>query len=146
MTTTMEAVHLIDEADALARMLVHSEVAKKYKEAKARMYNDQEAQALISRFCTEKEKYEEVRRFGRFHPEYNEVTANIRKLKRRVDLHDSVAAFKKAETELESLLYEISALIAASVSEEIKVPSGNPFFNKHQCSGGCGAGGACQCG
>ncbi len=60
-----------------------------------------------------------------------------------MDLDPRVADFKVAENELQSLLDEISKIIGHSVSENIKVPTGNPFFERH--SGGCGSGGSCGC-
>ena len=68
-----------------------------------------------------------------------------RQIKRQVDSSSTVISFKKAELELESLLNEISELIARAVSDTIKVPTGNPFFDNMSCSGGCATGGGCSC-
>ncbi len=37
--------------------------------------------------------------------------------------------FEVVENELQSILDEVSVLIGRSVSENIKVPTGNPFFD-----------------
>lgn len=101
----------------------------------------------IRQFIRIKEQYEEVQRFGRYHPDYKEVTRKTRAYKREVDMDQNVAAFRRAEMDLQSLLDEISLLLASAVSENIKVPTGNPFFEtKSACStGGCGSGGGCGC-
>ena len=59
-----------------------------------------------------------------------------------MDLDEHVAQFRRAENALQSLLDEISVIVGHSVSEQIKVPTGNPFFDS---SGGCGSGGSCGC-
>lgn len=146
MLATLEIVQLLDEADMIARMVVQSETAVYYRQSLNRLKQDKEAQALISQFIHMKERYEEVQRFGKYHPDYDTVTKGIRQLKREVDLNATVAAFKKAENELQKLLDEISVLIGKSVSDYVKVPTGNPFFDSlSSCGGGCGSGGSCGC-
>lgn len=142
MIATLEGATLLDEASGLAEMVIDSDTAEHYRACKHTLQHDEEAQALIDRFAKLKEKHEEVQRFGRYHPEFKAVTTEVGDLKRELDLNDTIAEFKKAEEEMENLLNELSQIIAYSVSPQIKVPSGNPFFDK---MGGCGAGGACGC-
>ncbi|MFZ3588047.1 YlbF family regulator [Bacillus sp. DJP31] len=148
MLATLERVELIEHAENLADMIIQSEVADYYRECLYLLNKDQEAQHLIKRFVFIKERFEEVQRFGKYHPDYKEITLETRHLKREVDLHPSILAFKKAEKQLQELLDEISVLIGHAVSQYIKVPTGNPFFEK-SCStssgGGCGSGGSCGC-
>ena len=93
-----------------------------------------------------KEQYEDVQRFGKYHPDYKTITRQVRDVKREVDLHATIAAFKKAENELQKLLDEISVILGQAVSEHVKVPTGNPFFDTgSSCGGGCGSGGSCGC-
>ena len=146
MLATSEVVQLLDEADKVAQMVIQSEVAEHYRQSLYKLKQDKEAQTLISKFVYMKERYEEVQRFGKYHPDHGTVTKSIRELKREVDLHPKVAAFKKSENELQKLLDEISMLIGRSVSEYVKVPTGNPFFDSvSSCGGGCGSGGSCGC-
>jgi cell fate (sporulation/competence/biofilm development) regulator YlbF (YheA/YmcA/DUF963 family) len=146
MIATLEGVGLLNEADVLARMVKESETAEHYQTSKNKLEHDTEAQKLIHRFIKMKDKYEEVRRFGRYHPDFDSVTAEVREVKRDLDLNQTIAAYKKAEEQMESLLNEVSQIIAYSVSDGIKVPTGNPFFDNMSCGGGCGSGGACGCG
>ena len=53
-----------------------------------------ELQTLIQQFTAMKERYEEVQRFGKYHPDYTTVSMKMRELKRSVDLHDKVALLK----------------------------------------------------
>ncbi|WP_062048520.1 YlbF family regulator [Bacillus sp. JCM 19034] len=144
MLATMSTIELLDGAEELANAVIQSETYNDYIEAKKILEQDGEAQALIATFNQLKEQYEDVQRFGKYHPDYDKISTEIRKAKRAVDLSDSVVSFKKAERELESLLNEISEIIAHSVSKTIKVPTGNPFFDSMSCSGGC-ASGSCGC-
>jgi cell fate (sporulation/competence/biofilm development) regulator YlbF (YheA/YmcA/DUF963 family) len=146
MIATLERLELINQAEELAKMILQSELAEEYRRCYYRLKQDKEAQEMIQRFTKLKEKYEEVQRFGKYHPNYHEVMKEVREVKRKLDLHESVAAFKKAENALQSLLDEISVLIGKAVSEQIKVPTGNPYFDSIAgCSGGCGTGGRCGC-
>ncbi|WP_413379991.1 YlbF family regulator [Alkalihalobacillus sp. 1P02AB] len=146
MLATMTMVDLIEEASDLAQAISESEVFVDYVIKKKQLEQDKEAQKAISDFNRLKDQYEEVQRFGKYHPDYKEVSSTIRQTKRKLDLIPTVMEFKKAEKELEQLLNEVSGVIAHSVSQTIKVPTGNPFFDQMSCSGGCGSGGSCSCG
>ncbi|PLR97732.1 YlbF family regulator [Bacillus sp. T33-2] len=146
MLATMERVELLDTAGQLVQMILESETAEHYRQCLYRLQNSEESQRKIATFMSMKERYEEVQRFGKYHPDYREVMGAIRTVKREVDLDELVADFKKAENELQSLLDEISIIIGRSVSDNVKVPTGNPYFDSlSSCGGGCGSGGGCSC-
>ncbi|AXI31179.1 regulator [Priestia megaterium] len=146
MLTTMRTVELLDESDHVANMVLQSDVAENYRQCLYRLNKDSHAQALIAEFVKIKEQYEDVQRFGKYHPDYKTITRQVRDVKRQVDLHTTIAAFKKAENELQKLLDEISVILGQAVSEHVKVPTGNPFFDTgSSCGGGCGSGGSCGC-
>ncbi|MBQ4865475.1 YlbF family regulator [Priestia megaterium] len=146
MLTTMRTVELLDESDHVANMVLQSDVAENYRQCLYRLNKDSHAQALIAKFVKIKEQYEDVQRFGKYHPDYKTITRQVRDVKREVDLHATIAAFKKAENELQKLLDEISVILGQAVSEHVKVPTGNPFFDTgSSCGGGCGSGGSCGC-
>ncbi|AUO11041.1 YlbF family regulator [Priestia megaterium] len=146
MLTTMRTVELLDESDHVAKMVLQSDVAENYRQCLYRLNKDSHAQALIAEFVKIKEQYEDVQRFGKYHPDYKTITRQVRDVKRQVDLHATIAAFKKAESELQKLLDEISVILGQAVSEHVKVPTGNPFFDTgSSCGGGCGSGGSCGC-
>ncbi|WLR44267.1 YlbF family regulator [Bacillus carboniphilus] len=137
---------LLEETESIVQMILSSEVVKNYYEAFNSLYKDERAMELINKFTHYKGLYEEVQRFGKYHPDYKEISTQVRLVKRELDLHEKVYQFKVAENELQNLLDEISRIIGYSVSEQIKVPSGNPFFDSlSSCGGGCGSGGSCGC-
>ena len=146
MLATMESVDILQKAEELARLIIESEVGENYFHAIHTMRQDREAQEKIRRFSSLKELFEEVQRFGKYHPDYKRVNIEIRTLKRDMDMHPSIAEFKKAETALQAVLDEIGIQIGRAVSPFIKVPAGSPFFESaSSCSGGCGSGGSCSC-
>lgn len=146
MLATLERMEILDQAELLSEMVLQSEVFNYYSSCLYNVRSNKDTQLKIRAFIREKELYEEVQRFGRYHPDYQKVMKNIRELKREMDMDDHVAEFKKAENDLQALLDEISVIIGKSVSEQIKVPTGNPFFdNGSSCGGGCGSGGSCGC-
>ncbi|TDL79991.1 YlbF family regulator [Peribacillus frigoritolerans] len=146
MFATIESVNLIDEAELLGSLVVESEIAEDYRRTLNTLNKDKSAQKVIAKFVEIKDLYEDVQRFGKYHPDYKEITKAMREAKRELDLHDAVIAFKKAEKELQSLLDEISVQLGRAVSQNIKVPTGNPFFDAgSSCGGGCSSGGGCGC-
>ncbi|MEA1004520.1 YlbF family regulator [Bacillus velezensis] len=146
MYATIESVKLQSEAEQLAGMILQSETAENYRDCYKRLREDEEAERIIRSFMSVKEQYEDVQRFGKYHPDYREISRKMREMKRELDLNDKVAEFKKAETELQSLLDEISIELGTAVSEHVKVPTGNPYFDGlSSCGGGCGSGGGCGC-
>lgn len=132
------------ETTVLAEMILQSEAYANYQLRKKQLLEHGEAQRLIEYFNECKERYEEVQRFGTYHPDYKKVTKEVRQAKRTLDLHEVVASFKEAELELEKWLNEISRILASDVSASIKVPTGHPFFDRGGC-GGCSSGGGCRC-
>ncbi|MFK2824888.1 YlbF family regulator [Bacillus sp. B190/17] len=146
LTATMEKIKTVERAEQLAQMILESDVAQKYQSCYFLLYTDPVTKQKIHRFSRLKEQYEEVQRFGRYHPDYSRVMKEVREAKREMDLDENVAAFRIAEKEMQTLLDEISVLIGQAVSKGIKVPTGDPFFSLgSSCGGGCGTGGGCGC-
>lgn len=142
MLATLEIIDILDLTDELSEMIVHSEQMNNYIEKKVQLKQDEQAQYLLKTFEQKKERYEEVQRFGRYHPDYSKMTKEIRLFKREVDVNKSVAAFKIEERKLQTFLDDISEKIAFSVSRNIMVPRDGALFTE----AGCGHGGSCGCG
>lgn len=136
-------IELFEQIEDLSSAITQSEIFHEYVDSKNKLNQDKEAQKLIKSFVVLKEQFEEVERFGKYHPDYDSVKKKMREKKRELDFHATIARFKKAERELDNLLYEISKIIAHTVSDSIKVPTGNPFLDSRSCS--CSAGGSCHC-
>jgi len=145
MMMTSEWAFILDEADVLSSMILNSEPVRKYQKARQAVYGDRVLVEKIAAFNRMKEQYEDVQRFGKYHPDYYKIMKEIRKQKRELDLNEKVADLKLAENELQDMLDEISLILAKAVSEAVKVPVSNPFFETSCHSGGCGSGGKCSC-
>ncbi|WP_071395455.1 YlbF family regulator [Bacillus tuaregi] len=146
MLATMERVLILENAEEMAKMIWQSEIAARYRLCIDNIKNNQETQRKIREFVKVKDQYEEVQRFGKYHPDYKTVMSTVRKCKREMDMDYHIAEFRRVENELQELLDEVSILIGRSVSEHIKVPTGNPYFDSQSsCGGGCGSGGSCGC-
>lgn len=146
MMMTDEWLRVIEESELLSRMIVSSVEAEAYRHAHHQVYSDPALVQQIEGFARLKDQYEEVQRFGRYHPDYSQVMREVRTKKRELDLNDKVASLKMAENDLQDLLDEVSLMIGKTVSEAVKVPVSNPFFETGSaCGGGCGSGGGCSC-
>lgn len=145
MFATLESVQIIDMAEDIAKMIINSDIADEYRQCLYMMKTNRETQNKINKFIKLKEQYEEVQRFGRYHPDYKTVMRNVRLAKREMDLDENVAKFKLAENALQQLLDEIGIIIGRSVSDSVKVATGSPFFDTTKASGGCSTGGSCGC-
>ena len=142
---TDEWITIIDHAEELTEMLLSSEVVASYRKAYDDVYSDAKLVKTIQEFTSMKERYEEVQRFGRYHPDYNIVMKSIRVQKRDLDMNERVAELRLTENDVQYILDEIGSIIAKSVSDEVKVPAGSAFFSDSSCGGSCGTGGGCSC-
>ena len=146
MLMTSDWVFILDEVDELSAMILSSKQAENLRLAKQAVYEDIELSAQIMAFQRLKDQYEDVQRFGKYHPDYNTIMKKIRTEKRRIDMIEQIATLKVAENDYQDLLDEISMIIGRSVSEAVKVPVSNPFFaSSSSCGTGCGTGGGCSC-
>ncbi|MFD1862366.1 YlbF family regulator [Planococcus chinensis] len=146
MFMTYEWAQITDSAEELSEMILQSEQAEQYRAAYNAVYNDKNLADEIAAFARLKDQYEEVQRFGKYHPEYSRVMKQIRIDKRRLDLNEKVAELRFAENSLQDLIDQVSFIIGRSVSEAVKIPSSNPFFSSDSsCGGSCGTGGGCSC-
>lgn len=144
---TNEWATIMDQSDMLCTMVLSSEQFYHYLNAHRAVYTNSNLVREINHFTKLKDQYEEVQRFGKYHPDYSRVMKDIRVTKRKLDMVDEIATLRVAENELQDLLDEVSLLIGKSVSEGVKVPVSNPFFasSGSSCGSGCGTGGACSC-
>ncbi|RKQ37377.1 YlbF family regulator [Oceanobacillus halophilus] len=141
MIATLEYVEILDYSEKLGKMVLESDVMENYKKSRVALDEDIEAQQLIKAFTEMKSHYDDIQRFGRYHPDYNEIMKKVRSTKREMDMNERVASFKIAERNLQNLLDEISQYVAHSVSDDIKAPKDGAALTDT----GCGHGGACGC-
>lgn len=140
---TSASLEILDDIDELSDMIVQSKTYFQYKEAAQQLANDDEAHLLYQAFLKSKEKYDEVQRFGKYHPDYKQVMMETRQRKRAYEMLEVVMDHKSKEVELQQLIDEVVSKIAVAVSENVKIESGNPFFQS--AHNGCATGGTCNC-
>lgn len=141
MIGTIEYAEILDRSEQLGKMIMESEVMEAYRQSKIALLEDKEAQKLIQAFADMKSHYDDIQRFGRYHPDYNIIMKKVRAAKREMDMNEKVAAFKMAERNVQRLLDEICLHVAQSVSSQIKVPIEGVALTDT----GCGHGGSCGC-
>lgn len=137
----LDMAALLTAAYELGDMIIHSADAADYEYWKNAVRKDEQVRQLVKQFERAKEKFEECQRFGRFHPDYHAAKDEVKALERQLDEIPAVRSYKTAEQAVDKLLYEIAAMIAGAVSDDIKVPA-----NDARPAGGCGSGGSCGCG
>ncbi|MCU5745688.1 YlbF family regulator [Staphylococcus sp. SQ8-PEA] len=140
---TEQTLKVLDQIEALTDMILESRIYHEFKVAEQKLNHDAEAHLLYQAFLKAKDQYDDVQRFGKYHPDYQQIMLETRKRKRAYEMVPCVIDYKKKETELQSLIDQIIATIAYSVSEHVKIEAGNPFFQYDK--GGCASGGSCKC-
>ena len=138
-----ETLSILDDIEALSDMIVDSEIYHDYIVAKELLNQDDEAHLLYSAFLKSKDKYDDVMRFGRYHPDYKTIMMETRQRKRAYEMLPVVMDYKSKEVELQNLIDEVISKIALAVSDNVKIETGNPFFQT--TAHGCASGGSCNC-
>ncbi|MCI2955740.1 YlbF family regulator [Staphylococcus caprae] len=140
---TEETLSILDEIENLSDMIVQSEVYQSYQHAKDHLENDDEAHLLYQAFLKSKDQYDDVMRFGKYHPDYKRIMMETRQRKRAYEMLPVVMEYKTKEVALQNLIDEVVTKIAFAVSENVKIEAGNPFFQTGH--NGCATGGSCNC-
>ncbi len=141
-TRTVDMAEVLTCAYDLGDMINNSIEVANYLYWKERMQIHPEVQRLVIKLDSKKELFEETQRFGHFHPNYHAAMQEVEAVQEEMQRIEEVRRFTEAESNLDRMLYEMSEMIAHSVSETIKVPSNDPLPK----GGGCGSGGSCGCG
>ena len=140
---TEETLSILDEIENLSDMIVQSDVYQTYQYAKDILENDDEAHLLYQAFLKSKDQYDDVMRFGKYHPDYKRIMMETRQRKRAYEMLPVVMEYKTKEVALQDLIDEVLTKIAFAVSENVKIEAGNPFFQTGH--NGCATGGSCNC-
>ncbi len=86
---------------------------------------------LISDFDKAKNKYIEVSKYGRHHPDLNKVKITLAKCKEELFANEIVSEHKRLEKEIQNILDSISRKIAMSISPKIRYPNEMGLITKH---------------
>jgi len=118
---TYELVDEIKAQDSYKRILV----------LKNEIDNNPQINELVKTFQKLNEKYEEVTKYGKYHPDLKKVKQDFSTAKVNLYTHDVVKEYKALEKELQRELNLISTEIAVAVSSKIKHPNELGLVNKH---------------
>lgn len=140
---TEEMGYILDEIEKLSDMVTDSEIYYQFKEAQLKLDRDDEAHLMYEAFLKYKHMYDEVMRFGRYHPDYQTIMLETRRRKRAYEMLPVVMDYKVKEVKLQNLIDELISKIAYAVSANVKIEAGNPFFQTDER--GCASGGSCKC-
>jgi len=143
---TSEHLAVFEKAELISNMVLRSDVYYNYEKSLNALQTNQLMQDKINNFLKTKELYEQVEKYGKYHPDYKELSLKVRQDKREMEKDPLFLSFKDAENELQFLLNDISVKIGQAVSSFVKVPVGDLYFSSDSsCGGSCGTGGSCSC-
>ncbi len=141
---TEKELEIMDQLDALNSKVMETTEYRHYCKYRELLDTDPAAAGLIYRFTKMKEEFEEVQRFGKYHPDFSTKRREINQFKKELDMNPVVMEYRKAEYQLQALLDEILYHVSIGVSQNVNVVSSNPFFSVGGESG-CSTGGSCGC-
>ena len=87
--------------------------------------------SLTGSFNKIKIKYDEVSKYGKYHPDLKTVQLELSSKKEEVFTNETIKEYKKLEKDLQNRLDHISKEIANSVSSKIKHPNEIGLIYKH---------------
>lgn len=131
-----------DQTELLVQTVLSSQTVDQYRSNKENMRGSESVQAKLADFLTSKTEFERIENYGSHAPDFRTKQRALRQAKRQLDMCEEVADFRVSETEVQDILDSVSSAIAKTISEDIKVDAGNPFFtkgNNHGCGGSCHA-------
>ena len=124
---TEETMSILDDIEGLSDMIVQSELYHDFRAAQEMLNNDDET-SYVSGFLKSKVAYDEVMRFGKYHPDYQKVMLETRRRKRAYEMLPVVMDYKSKEVALQNLIDEVVSKIAFSVSKNVKIGSGKSIL------------------
>lgn len=104
---------------------------KRLLELKKIIDNDPYILNLVTDFNKTKIKFEEVSKYGKYHPDLKEVQLELSSIKNALYTNEVISEYKALEKKIQKILDNISRKIAGSVSPKIKYPNEMGLINKH---------------
>lgn len=137
-----EVLDIEKSVDCLSETINGSHLVVNYLNSFEAMAIDKKVAEIRDEFLIAKNQFEQIEAYGKYAPDFKEKRRTVRKIKRQLDTNDLVSEFKYNETSLQNMLDYITFDIAKSISDEIKIDAGNPFFEfaKRGCGGSCHVG------
>ena len=122
---------IIENTYELIDEIKDTKVYKRLVELKQQIEKDKDLKALIEEFNKVKIKYDDVSKYGKYHPDLKKVQLELLKIKETLYSNVIIEEYKKLEKELQKTLDHVSSEIAKSVSKKIKHPNEIGLINKH---------------
>ncbi|CAD2079390.1 YlbF family regulator [Jeotgalicoccus meleagridis] len=141
---TMMSFEIMDMLDSLNDMVTDTEEYNNYCYYKKLLDTDREVSQMIKKFVALKEDFEEVQRFGKYHPDFSSKRRELNQFKKSLDMTPIVMEYRRAEFQLQSMLDEVLFIVGQAISPHANIVSSNPFFSNSSNSG-CATGGSCSC-
>lgn len=142
MIVTEKLFEIEDQVESLVRVILASDSVNDYKKKRELMRRSNDVQQKQKTFIEAKRAFEQIEAYGIHAPDFRPKQRAVRQAKRALDLSEEVAEFRFSETAVQTILDSIGLSVAQTVSEDIKVDAGNPFFEKGKhsgCGGNCHA-------
>lgn len=142
MIVTERLFAIEDQVESLVQVILASDSVVEYKKRRKQMLCSNEVQQKQQTFIEAKQAFEQIEAYGIHAPDFRLKQRAVRQAKRALDLSEDVAEFRFSETAVQRILDVIGLSVAETVSAEIKVDAGNPFFEKGKhsgCGGNCHA-------
>ena len=142
MIVTDKFFELEDQVENLVTAIVSSESITTYKLNREQLYASVDVLEKQKQFLEAKKAFEKIEPYGTLVPDYRTKQRAVRKAKRALDFCEEVSEFRFSETAVQTILDSIGLEIAQTISSDIKVDAGNPFFEKGKgssCGGSCHA-------
>ncbi|MEI5995474.1 YlbF family regulator [Candidatus Enterococcus mansonii] len=141
MIVTEKLFEIEDQTEKLVQAILMSETIESYKTNRQAMYHSGDVREKQKAFLDAKDSFERIEAYGNHAPDFRTKQRAVRQAKRALDMSEEVAEFRFSETAVQTILDLIGMAVAQTISEDIKVDAGNPFFEKGKHSG---CGGSCH--
>jgi len=122
---------IIESVYELVDEIKSKEAYKRLLELRKVVDNDSEISVLIEQFQHWNTTYDELKKYGKYHPDLKRVQQSFTTAKIALYEHPIVAEYKRLENELQQELNRISASIASSVTTKIKHPNEIGLMQKY---------------
>ncbi|MFD2305850.1 YlbF family regulator [Enterococcus termitis] len=142
MIVTEKLFEIEDQVENLVEAILASDSITSYKNNRKNMYDSQDVREKQKAFLDAKDSFERIEAYGNHAPDFRTKQRAVRQAKRALDMSEEVAEFRFSETEVQTILDLVGMSVAQTISEDIKVDAGNPFFEKGKhsgCGGNCHA-------
>jgi len=126
-------LNILEKVHLLAEQILISEEFLRYEAFKRKLQSDFFANKLLLKFSKIKEEFLEAQRFGVFHPDFHSFKEKAYKCREELLTNDLILQYFKAEEDLDNLLYEVSKILAAAISDDILVLGNKPLVRGCKC-------------